>query len=721
MQKLLKNSKHLIKEWMTGLRLILLLCWPLVGLEISSQAQLSLDVANFGAKGDCAQIWVSTVSNSTVVTCSSNIFTTADIGKTIELFAVGKMNTGLNVNNVRVTAPQDLIAIITDVVNENTINIAGDIPQVSADGVYCMYGTDNSSSFQAAVNAATGPDTIINIPAGNFLLIPAIQYTNYNSDALNWIPLSAGILINKGGLHFIGASRDATILTAAGAFKFQGSRYNRGMVFIANGPITNNYPLIWDKLTFDGGVQVGLVGNQGAQWNNTVDGLGWDGTCAAGADVGAEPLHTFKEFINCKFQRFRGEMIKGITGSARNETILVTNCFFLDGNATAFNYNFAHTIIGCTFSNMYQIEEFYLQYPTNAGSYFVNNYATNIYHNFISLNGGTHSNMPYVISNNVFYQMGGNGIGTTPACNLTIISNQFNCVPGFYSVNIVLGMAGYQGWSDNSNIVITANNFTGQPAMLLQIAGGTSSTDPNRVESVQFYGNTVTRNDGAVIILQGYNWMKNVRFFSNDFSGCAIGATFYSGNYGSQYAWVDTNNLYYSWLFTDSGGSHGISYGSGSRYLLTYPYSNGTQYYLSDTDAGQIPAGAQMVFSNGTFNSQPVPIYTGSAKTQSVTVKSREVVTFFWNGSQWTTNAAVANFNTLTVNYGSGSGAYVSGQVVAVTASNFTGKVFTKWTGATNILANPLAASTTAIMPASGAHITANFIPAPPFNLRPLN
>ncbi len=373
-------------------------------------SQNTLNVTNFGAVGDAQQVWVSTTGGSPVVSFT-NTLTTADIGKTVELFGVGQFSKGNNVNGVYVTNAQDLIAVITNVDDNNNAYLSGDIPTLSSNRVYCIYGTNNVNAFAACVAACPGIATVY-VPHGTtspwgttnaYLMIPYFEYTNFTYSYYPFGRDAAGILLHRGGLTFLGDGEGQSILMAQGAYKNQGFTCMRGGVFAVIGPITNDYPLIWTNLTFDGGLAVGQDGYQGVQPADWVDGHGWDGTSYAGLDEGTEPLNTFKEFVDCEFRHFRGEMIKGITGSACNETILVTNCVFSDGNATAFNYNFAHTIVDCTFSNMYQIEEFYLKYPTNAGSYFVNNYATNVSHNLISLNGGTLTNEPYMISNNVFY------------------------------------------------------------------------------------------------------------------------------------------------------------------------------------------------------------------------------------------------------------------------------------------------------------------------------
>jgi hypothetical protein len=613
----------------------LLAAWLIIRGGSSGAQSLALNVTNYGARGDAVHILASTVANSTSVTCQSNIFSAADVGKAIELFGVGAITSGTN--------RQDLVAHISSFINAANITISSNAG-ATGQGIYCIYGTDNSSAFQQAVNASTNStNTTINIPAGNYLMIPAMQYSNLDNGqpfpnylAIYW---DFAIHITSGGIHFLGAGRDSTILTACGAFRDQGGYCLRGAIFNCIGPMTNPNrvdPLIWDGVTFDGGLQYGLTGNQGTQPADPNTGIGWDGSSAAGTDIGLEPLNSVKIFQNCRFQHMRGEMIKGITGSAGNETILVTNCDFTDGNATAFNYNFSHTITGCTFSNMYQIEEFYLEYPTNAGSSFVNNYATNVQHSFIALNGGTFSNEPYVIANNVFYQNGGNGIATTPACNVSIVSNQFLC--SGYSICIVLGEPGYQGYSDNSNIVIAANNFV-NPAMIIELGSG----PPNNAEAVRVYGNTMTLSPGiTTLALQTYGWATNIHFFSNDFSHITTGdnVTFSSGAGGAQFALVDINNLYATYAQDWAGITNMLDYAGGSEYQTGHTSAN-TAYVLQDSDGAQIPPGAE-IFLDNSQNSLSYPVYLNSAKTRGpVTVPSGQTATFQWTNGVWQSAAIV--------------------------------------------------------------------------------
>ncbi len=342
-------------------------------------------------------------------------------------------------------------------------------------------------------------------------------------------------------------------------------------------------------------------------------------------------------------------MIKGITGSAGNETILVTNCLFWDGNATAFNYNFAHTIADCVFSNMYQIEEFYLKYPTNAGSYFVNNAATNISHNLISLNGGTLTNEPYVISNNVFYcDMNGNGIATCPASSVLGASNLCIEQSNAFTIAFAIGQSGAQPGTANgfnTNITIVGNTFSNSFNMYFS-GNGVGAGDPDRVEGMTISNNTVY-GAGFVPLLQ-FGWTSNVVVSGNNCHGSKMQINA-GGGVGGKYALVSTNNNYWTWLLMDGEGANpnAISYGNGSSYNLTYSVNSSVKNYLTVSDAARIPVGAAMFFTNTTYypnnGGGPVQVYLDGPNYTgpSITVPSGGSAVVIWTGSAWTTNTSI--------------------------------------------------------------------------------
>ena len=66
-------------------RLFLLVCLLVGGFGISSQAQNTLNVTNYGAIGDAVKFYVNTISNAVVFTTTNQLPNSA-IGEAIEVF-----------------------------------------------------------------------------------------------------------------------------------------------------------------------------------------------------------------------------------------------------------------------------------------------------------------------------------------------------------------------------------------------------------------------------------------------------------------------------------------------------------------------------------------------------------------------------------------------------------------------------------------------------------
>src|SRR6185437_5074866 len=91
------------------------------------------------------------------------------------------------------------------------------------------------------------------------------------------------ICLKRGGLDFKGESQDGTVLLSRGAWQIKNTQDStpwdgtlfRGFLFEIVAPVTNDYPLIFENMTWDGGV---FAGNYGARDYpaNKVTGQGWD-------------------------------------------------------------------------------------------------------------------------------------------------------------------------------------------------------------------------------------------------------------------------------------------------------------------------------------------------------------------------------------------------------------------------------------------------------------
>ena len=408
-------------------------------------------VTDFGARGDAVQTLANCVSNLTQVTLvPTNQLSNADAGKLIELFGAGATTSGTN--------HQDLIATILAVTNGNEVTISAPAG-VTAASVNCTFGTQNAGAFQSCVNACQGTDAVVIIPAGRYLLVPA-QVLDPGFVMPNSATLCLAVSISKGGIRFQGDTPADTILLGNGAWILNNGAVQRGVLFGCVGPVTNDAPLVFTNLTFDGGVQVGNL-NVGSGPANPVDGTGWDTTHDAVVDMGAAPLHANKQFINCAFVHWRGEMVKSVATWDAG-FIGVTNCVFQDGDGSGYNFNWTpHVINGCLFSNLNMAMEFYVG-TMQTNSFFENSVVTNTRIGIVLVGGVTNHPSPgYSIVNNTIsatdYE-----ICLGPARNVTISGNTL--VGG--TAGVATDGFAYQGTDCNQNILLQSNQ-TLMPIMRL--------------------------------------------------------------------------------------------------------------------------------------------------------------------------------------------------------------------------------------------------------------
>ena len=619
---------------------ILLISLVLAGGQISVRAQ-SLNVTDFGAAGDAVQFYVSTTAGSPVVT-TTNQLSSADIGKTIEVFGVGQQTIGINSYGVNSTNNLDLIATITNVDSTGTNISISLVPQATLNNTFATYGTDNTPAIRKAI-AAAGSNATINFPNGTFLCMPTVQTPGVAYSI-------ASIVLNRGGLHFLGSG--ATTLLSRGAFRPEdftawgwGNSPARGYLFEIAAPITNDYPIVVENLTLDGGVQNGNLNVHGISVN-VVDGLGWDVShtawlcCDNGNNTGTA---THQIFTNVVVQHWRGEMFKSIDGN-NNGNISIYHCIFRDGCATALNIYGSWDVTGNRFENLLDLFEYYQAYYTNT-SYFRNNFVTNMTGNGTSFNGGTWTAPPFIVQSNVFYFGTANGIGFTPAANVSILNNQIY-FPSNSGTVFAIGTAGSQGINNqfNTNIVIAGNNIIigGQAAALLGYGGPGILA----VAGLTFCSNTVSGVWFNQMIAAG-SYCTNVAIFNNDF-GTKPARFSIDPAGGGIFPLIQTNNLYVPWsIYWDTVQTNVISYSSGPKQYMDY-VAGGNVFILNDTQSNQIPPGAELDIDNrsnrwtmfyGQTNGNIVVYPSQVANIAPVTVPLGFLQTFYWTGSAWSDNA----------------------------------------------------------------------------------
>lgn len=572
----------------------------------SISAQTMLNVTNFGARGDAVQFWVNTTSNSVVVT-TTNLLSSADIGKAIEVFNAGVPTSPTNC--------QDMVATITNVVNGTNIYISQPA-QATLTNTFATYGHNNQTNFQAAIAACGGStNATINIPAGKYLFL---------TSAHSGVSVYSGIVLTGGGIHFVGEGIN-TILLSQGAWTLQGGAAWRGFLFTIHTPIINDFPVSFENLTLDGGVQQGNTSNHGFP-ASTQDGSGWDETHGAiELYGGAGNTFTHQTWTNVVFAHWRGEMVKSNDGST-NGNLSIFNCAFTDGNATAINIFASLNISNCVFENLFQVGEYYQAYSTNK-SYFQDNFVTNITGNGFAINGAitNHSIPSFNIVSNTFYFAPTiwNGIETTPGQNIYITGNRF-----FNQIHpIALGVAGYQGTAINSNIVVTFNTFSNCYYAVLVEGSGANLVADDQVNSNYFSG-----QGGNSAFAYGYGWSTNVSFKDNIAvnSPHGLDSTLLTGQWYKD----DASNLFPPYPVNDNTGQTNVlSYNRGMNFTIRTVKTNSI-FVIDDSHPQQIPQGAVMVIKYAGL--PPTPLSSSSLIALApVSMTNGYSAMFQWTNGVW--------------------------------------------------------------------------------------
>lgn len=586
-------------------------------MATSSQAQTTLNVTNFGARGDAVQLWANTVSNSAVITVqSTNQLSSADVGKLILLFGAGPYTTPTN--------NQDLVAYISNVSDGTNVTLSLACGATS-NNVFGIYGTVDTDPFQNCVNAAMGTNTVIQIPAGTYLLVSDMQVTNFTMTDEAY-PVGAAVTISRGGITFSGAGMTNTVLLGCGAWKMQGSYVHRGRLFNCVGPVTNNptAPLIFQNLTMDGGVIQGEQINTHYFPAHTTDGSGWDETHDA-INVSGNPVWSLMVFQNCCITHWRGEMLKS-TSSATNCFVAITNCIFADGNASALNLDFSHSTVGCVFSDLNLVEEFYQGYSVSPST-MANCVMTNILNTVIALNGAQTNavNPSYTISGNQIHSINGKGIITLPAQNTVIVGNTF------YGGGIEVGASGYQGSDCNRNITIIFNHFVNAKYVF---DVGDTMVHNNGLVGGLVASNTADSTCAAFGFCSGNAYSTNVTFTGNT----SLGGWFDQSLRGTQLGqfYLDTNSQYVPYIAGSSQLTNILSYSYGAVQTIQPTISNSI-FALDDSMPSKIPPRALLQISNA--GNCSVPVYSSVTMSGAPFVLTPgQAVTYWWAHTIWATN-----------------------------------------------------------------------------------
>jgi hypothetical protein len=585
----------------------------LLVLSEPAQAQTLINVTNVGLRGDAVLTTCTTASNSTtVVLAGTNSLSTADAGKLILLFGVGPSTSGTN--------HQDLIAQLVSLINSTTAVISQPAG-CDATSVRCIYGTQNANVLQQCINSASGTNTTIYFPAGNYLIVPPKSLDTHfvmqsESDG------KPGVIIKQGGLHLLGDSPDTTVLIGNGAWQLKGSWVHRGFIFWCQGPVTNNYPLVLENLTLDGGVSRGNLANPGYP-ASTKDGGGWDETHGAFLDIAPGPLPSLQRFLNCRFIHWRGEMLKAVSGSRDTDFNEVRNCDFVDGDASGFNLNQTpHLISDCLFTNIGMAMEYWVG-TMRKSSAFQNSTIASTGGNGIVLVGGIAGTPSpgYLIQSNTFLNIPKAAVMLGPAGNVHITGNQFL----HNTFGLATDGAAYQGSDFNHDITLSLNTFS-NTYYAVQIGGGYN----DRVVGLTVQSNSFSA--GSYTFANGYGWSSNVVFLANNAPQSFLGSASLMGQWFTD----DSSNNFGTNSVTDTvGRTNIVSYATGTLQALWTQKTNAV-FFLDDSQPTRIPPGARIHL---TYTGQPaVPLLLGApgaSSPKSLTLTNTSFLQFYWTNGVW--------------------------------------------------------------------------------------
>lgn len=547
-----------------------------------------ISVIDFGAIGDGR--WSTVNTTNTEAVASIPDLTSADVGKLLYIFGAGAATSG--------GFHQDFIGTIQSVSGTNATLSPSPAATTNA---ATFVGTDNTAAFNSAIASLTGTNDIISIPSGAYLLMSPYMLTNGTGR------FYASISLSRGGITFQGIGNP--VLVGNGAWQLHDGNATRGVLLSLLAPVTNNYPLVFDGITFDGGVTNGYTSNHGFPASATT-GNGWDVTHGAVWQdwVSDSAVFSSTTFKNCTFQHWRGEIVKSVI--SRDGFLTMTNCVFRDGNASALNSTFSQLISGCVFSNLYLAAETYVAYMTQP-SVFENCIVTNA-DSGITMNGAMSNSVPplYTFRGN-YIKTNPRGIFCNPARNLLITNNTFdNCV-------VYSGGAGVQGTGYNRDWTIVNNVFT----------NGTSAAfingDAIVCSNVVFLGNSIY---GANYITDGFGYNYNFLVSSNSAFNCLHGTVNGRTILGECF-FDDGSNAFPPNITGDSTGiTNSVSFRLGYLQKILPVVANCT-FELAES---LLPPGAKMkVVNGGTFDA------TVRASGKDNLIHPGQFRLFAWTGSVW--------------------------------------------------------------------------------------
>lgn len=549
----------------------------------------------------------------------------------------------------------------------------------------CTIGHNNAPAFQSAIDEASSiiasgyQNVTIDVPNGTYLLASA-QILNPAYVMQSISDTHPALTIKSGGITFRGncvAATDGTITNGgsltkaatllgvgAGAehlvnqdLSWIGPGYApfvpmRDTLMICEGPIANRqYPLRFENLTMDGGV---LKGQQPYNYFTPIqgNGMGWDTTHHAVADwdgLVTYQMHLKKVFTHCVFQHWRGEILICWTGPVTNAVNEIDGCSFTDGNATAINMYYFLKVRHCVFDGLGKVMEYYqsdadcvsttdktVTSSWHRGSdcptvsVFENNLITNIAPNnnyAITIVGARNGwqNPPFIFKNNVFHdELGINALQFSPACNISVIGNDFIGGNG----GLIFTSAGVQP-SDGTALTVMTNFVIGGNFFN---CGNPVGMDGYPVTDIIFTNNTgISISVGA-----GY---KDRFFMAHNTGGllqCGPSVN-QAGIQAGSYPMDSTNNNWGNLNNPLDGGDYAATnYLNPANGIVHLLRNNASFFYLDDREPGLIQSNSILsVYAQTWSGLNATNFYTGVNGINMVITNGAAPMNFIWNGTKW--------------------------------------------------------------------------------------
>jgi hypothetical protein len=295
----------------------------------------------------------------------------------------------------------------------------------------------------------------------------------------------------------------------------------------------------------------------------------------------------------------------------------ITNCLFNDGEATALNWQLGcHSVEGCTFTNVNEVEEFYESVATQP-CLFENSTAIKC-NDGITLNGAETNRQPqvgyYFQTNN--FSVHGWGVNVSPAQNVVINANYFHDM----QEGLLLCGVGGQGTASVSNIVFINNTCSNDWYMITSYSGGYIYITNNSLDGGTYGGFAAVEEGGGA---------GPCFFYNNTATNCRDGIGVDTTSCVLPYD--DPSNVF-PWHrdYNLVDNLTEISYAYGYRHGVVITNA----CFLDDTIPSQIPFGATMIVSNGCGSTVSL---LGSAVNQvaPITLGNGCCVKFNWTNEVW--------------------------------------------------------------------------------------